>query len=200
MDAKNRKKYLRETVDNLDIAKELASNRYLLNVILSNLYRIQHTMNTNIAILKQEQRKTETEKVQPKEKDKKKKELRILNRINFERFSIKAEQHDALIREYGIDVVNEACMLLDGWLKTHPTKLKDNYKKLKQWAIHQVVKKRLSDISSDIVKASTTIDYKSIEDVIQAKKYIASVPSHIRNVDYGVKYLIEKFNIGGEVV
>lgn len=200
MDGKNRKKYLRETVDNLEIAKELASNRYLLNVILSNLYRMQHTLNTNIAILKQEKRKTETEKVLPKEKDKKKKELRVLNRINFERFSIKSEQHDALIREYGIDVVNEACMLLDGWLKTHPTKLKDNYKKLKQWAIHQVVKKRLSDISSDIVKASSTIDYKSIEDVIQAKKYIASVPSHIRNVDYGVKYLIDKFNIGGEIV
>ena len=190
---------LRDSIRDMDVAKELIANRYLLNVILTNLFRIQNTMNTNIDILKREKKNESKEKVTQKEKKDKRKEkkgLRSLSNINFEKFSITSDQHEALTREYGIDVVNEACILLDGWLKAKNKDVKDSYHKLKSWAIHQVMKKRLSDLASDIVIASTEVDYTLIEDELRAKKYINSVPSHIRNVDLGVKYLVAKFNFG----
>lgn len=196
--ASKKRLLLRDSIRDMDIAKELVANRYLLNVILTNLFRIQHTMNTNIDILKREKKKESKEKVTQKEKKdkrKEKKELRSLSLINFEKFSITSEQHEALTREYGIDVVNEACMLLDGWLKAKNRNVKDSYRKLKSWAIHQVMKKRLNDLTSDIIKASSEVDYTLIEDEVRAKKYIASVPSHLRNVDSGVKYLVDKFNL-----
>ena len=97
--------------------------------------------------------------------------------------------------EYGVEITTEACMILDGYLKNKSRDLKDNFRKLKQWAIHIAMKNRLSDVRKDIEQITTSIDVRTIEDVISAKKYIASVPPHIRNVDGDVKYLVDKFNI-----
>jgi hypothetical protein len=201
-------KYIREELERMDVAKELLTIRYLLSVILSNLYRMNSCSIDNFENLfdllqprveKTTEKKTEKKvplaSPQRKEIRKEKKRVKVVEQIQFEKFSIKATQYEALVKEYGVDIVTEACVLLDGYLIQTNRDIKDSYKKLKEWAIHQVTKKRLNDIRRDINIITTEVDYESIEDDITARKYIASVPNHRRNIDPAVKYLVNKFNI-----
>lgn len=182
-------RYTKEQLAQMDVAKELLINRYLLNTVISNLYRINRCMVENFEYL------LKHIDCPKKGKPIKKKEIARSERVQFEKFSITNEQYNALVNEYGVEVVTEACVILDGYLKTKSRDLKDNYKKLKQWAIHIAMKNRLSDVRQDIEQITSSIDVRDIGDVVTARKYINSVPSHIRNVDNDVKYLIDKFNI-----
>ena len=201
-------KYIKEELERMDVAKELLNIRYLLGVILSNLYRMNSCSIGNFEnlfeLLQGERTETKQEKKEKltakerKEIRKEKKKVKLVEQINFEKFTITATQYNALVKEYGIDVVVEACVLLDGYLKESNRDIKDSYTKLKQWAIHQVTKRRLNDIRRDINIITSEMDYESIEDEVTARKYIASVPSHRRNVEPSVRYLVDKFNLKGE--
>lgn len=191
----------------MDIARELLANRYMLNALLSSLYRIQLQLDNNFRILAKEKglmgKRTKKEERTKEENKKekgltKKKMLLSGGTIEFERFSLTARQHQALVKEYGADIVTEACILLDGYLRGRVKRPKDCYKKLKEWAIHLVMKDRLSDVRKDLSVIKTEVDYKAIEDKQTALRYIATVPSHIRNIEPGVKYLTEKFKLGEE--
>jgi hypothetical protein len=190
----------------MDIARELLINRYMLSSILTSLYRINASNNYNFGIIKSlldggAKEKNKEKKESPptpkerKENKKEKKRLLEIDIIQFEKFSITHTQYEALVREYGVEIVTEACVLLDGYLKEKNRNLKDSYKKLKEWAIHLVLKDRMSSLRTDIMVASTNLDYTKINDKVQALKYINSVPEHRRNIDNGVKYLIEKFKL-----
>lgn len=198
-------RYTKAQLERMDIARELLANRYMLNALLSSLYRIQLQFDHNFSIIYNAMK--EKGLIREEEKKERSKE-RIIRReltkekvmlteglVEFEKFSLTGRQYQALIREYGADVVNDACILLDGYLRERLTKPKDCYRKLKDWAIHLVMKERLRDIRRDITVIKNEIDYKTIEDKATAIKYIASVPSHIRNIDPATKYLVEKFNI-----
>lgn len=204
-----RDRYTKRQLERMDIARELLANRYMLNVILSTLYKLAISIDDFLEVAKQKEKgligKRTKKEERTKEEIKKEKGLTkkksVLNktRIEFEKFSLTARQHQALVREYGADVVSEACIMLDGYLRNRLTRPKDCYKKLKDWAIHLVMKERLRDIRRDINNINREIDYKAIEDKTTALRYIASVPSHVRNINPAVKYLVEKFNIDMEV-
>lgn len=201
--AKSRTRVVLDTINEMDIAKELLTNRYLLNVILTNLYKMQRVMANNFSVIesdlrkeKKNEKKEKSHTLKERKVKKEKKRIEKESIIEFEKFSITSEQYEALVNEYGVDIVNEACVLLDGWFKEYNRDIKDNFKKLKQWAVHQVMKKRLRDVMADVVRITSHYDYKEIEDIAVARRYIANVPSHLRNLDYGVKYLVEKFKLG----
>ena len=176
-----------------------------MSSILSSLYRIQQANDYNFKVLmgqakekKKEQKENPLTPKERKEIRKEKKRLLEVNIIAFEKFSVTIEQYDALVKEYGVEVVTEACVLLDGYLRTNNSNLKDSYKKLKEWAIHQAMKNRLNSLRSSIVQATTDIDYMDIKDSATALKYINSVPQHRRNIDSKVKYLITKFGLADD--
>lgn len=200
--------YIKEQLEQMNIARELLINRYMLSVILSNLFamdkKIAYFLDQDIKQRRQEikqEKKEEKESNKVKEKRKeinKEKKKAFTETIQFERFSITSEQYQALVNEYGVEVTTDACVFLDGYLKETGLQVKDYYRKLKQWAIHLVMRDRLSSIRRDIQKITQDIDYKTIEDKDTARKYIISVPDHMRNIDPAVKYLVEKFDIKGE--
>lgn len=201
-------RYTKAQLERMDIARELLANRYLLNALLSSLYRVQLQFDHNFSIIynslkekglirEEEKKKVIQKRTRKREITKEKIEL-TEGTIEFEKFSLTGRQYNALVKEYGSDVVNEACILLDGYLKQRLKKPKDCYKKLKDWAIHLVLKDRLVNVRKDLSVINREVDYKTIEDKPTALKYIASVPSHIRNIDPGVKYLVEKFEIKEE--
>ena len=196
--------YTKEELSNMGVAKELLTNRYLLSTILSNLYRMNRGMELNFEniydILQKNPAVIEPinkeEQIQVRKKARKhKKSVSVVEYVQFEKFSITSEQYETLVKEYGVDVVTEACIMLDGFFKDTNRDVKDSFIKLKQWAIHLVMKRRLANIRKDIVKITNAIEYDDIQDEATARKYIASVPDHMRNIDFGVKYLVEKFNI-----
>lgn len=187
-----------------DLARELLINRYMASCVLSNLYKMQEVMNYNFSVLNSTLKENKQEKKESshtlKERKEIKKEKKILQGgiIQFEKFSITNKQYEALVREYGIEIVTESCVLLDGYLKTTNRPLKDNFKKLKEWAISLSMKRRLNDLRTSIVMAGNTFDYKTIEDKKDALSYINSIPEYKRNIDKGVKYLVEKFELNKE--
>lgn len=201
-------RYTKTQLERMDIARELMANRYLLNAIIASLYRIQLQFDHNFTLLyegmkkkgwirKEEKKERSKERIKRKELPKEK-VLTTEGRIEFEKFSLTGSQYQALITEYGVDIVTEACILMDGYLRNTLKRPKDTYKKLKSWAIHLAMKNRLNDIRRDIEVISTEIDPNTIEDRDTAMKYIANVPSHIRNIDPGVRALTEKFNLSPE--
>lgn len=187
---------------NYDIARELLVNRYMLSCVLSNLYKMQEIMNYNFSVMngkiRKEQNNEKKENPQtPKERKENKKEKKLLQGgiVDFEKFSITDKQYKALVREYGIEIVTESCMLLDGYLKTTNRSLKDNFKKLKGWAISLSMKRRLNNMRNSMLMSKNSLDYKAIEEKKDALSYINSVPDYRRNIDKGVKYLVEKFEL-----
>lgn len=88
----------------MDIEKELKAIRYLLNDIILSIY------NLNVAV----------NELTP---DKKQRKLRDPNAggntIAFDLFAIKKEVFDDLVNTYGIDIVNQACVKLDEFIKVN---------------------------------------------------------------------------------
>lgn len=202
------RKYIKDHLQNIDLARELNGIKYMLTVVLSNQFRLQNSIDFNISLLveekekRKENKKEKQEKVIPKEikeiNKEKKKEVRREQYIQFEKFSIKARQYEALVQTYGHDVMTDAIILLDGYIKRSGKHPRDIYNKLKNWAIHQAMKQRINEIQEDIISIATEVDHTKITDLKTALKFIANVPSHLRNVDPSVKYLVDKFGIGKE--
>ena len=182
----------------MDLARELLVNRYLLSAVLSNLYKLDTMVGNKLNQIAKEKKNEKKISSTPPKRKVRKKEKEDAQAIYFERFSILPEQYQALIEEYGVEITTEACVMLDGYLKTTNTNLKDNFKKLKEWAIHLVMKERLSNLRADIMEASNDFNVEQIEDKVTALKYINSVPRYKRNIDKGVKYLVDKFKLGDE--
>lgn len=201
-------RYTKVQLERMDIARELMANRYLLNSVIASLYRIQLQFDHNFQLLvdimkkkgwiEKEQKKESTKERIKRKRLPKEKVLTTEGQVEFEKFSLTGSQYRALIAEYGVDIVTEACILMDGYLRRTLKRPKDTYRKLKDWAIHLAMKNRLNDIRKDIEVISTEIDPDTIEDRETAMKYVANVPSHIRNVDPVVKALTEKFNLSPE--
>lgn len=186
------------------VRDELNIIRYLISCILLNLYKTQQVNDYNFAIinslLRKEQNKEKKENPlsSPKGRKENKKEKKLCKRcdtIEFEKFSLKATDYQALVNEYGVEVVTRGAVILDGYLKPTGRTLKDNYKKLKEWAISLAMKERINKQRTAIIMAGKSFDINSIEDRSTALKYIDSIPEYRRNIDKNVQTLIEKFEL-----
>lgn len=170
-----------------NITHELLVNRYMLSVILCNLYTLIDAVQS-----KERMMSSLIDKKKQREVLKRQKQLDI---IEFEHFAITNTQYRLLLDEYGAEVVTNACVILDKFIQNLGRPLKNPYKKLKEWAINLSMKDKLSEYTSTITQAITAVDYKTIEDEAMARQYIAGTPVYLRSVDEGCKYLMEKFNL-----
>lgn len=170
-----------------NITHELLVNRYMLSVILTNLYTLIDAV--------QSKDRTLSKLIDKKTYNSIVKQQQEINTIEFGYFTITDKQYRILVGEYGLEVVSNACVILDKYIQNLGRPLKNPYKKLREWAINLSMKERLSEYTSTITQAITSVNYEQIEDINMARQYIAGVPSHLRTLDEGCKYLKEKFNI-----
>lgn len=170
-----------------NITHELLVNRYMLATLMTNIYALMDAV--------QSKERTLAKLIDKKTYDKIVKTQKATDTIEFQYFSITNKQYQALINEYGVEVVTNACVILDKYLRDLGRPLKDPYQKLKQWAVNLAMKERLSEYTSEITKQVTNMDYKLIDNETTARQYIAGIPFYLRTVDEGCKYLTERFNL-----
>lgn len=176
----------KDLYNKMNIVHELLVNRYMLSVLLTNVF--------NLIEIQQNKERLLTNLLD--EKDKKKfNRTPPVDDIEFNNFKISNKFYQRLIKEYGAEVVTNACVILDKYIETTGKKPKRVDMKLKDWAIKLAMQDRLSNYTSTICQAITQIDYHDIDTVENARKYIQGTPSYLRNIDEGCKYLKEKFNL-----
>lgn len=167
-----------------NIANELLVNRYMLSVLLTNVFNLIDLLETKEKTLKRLLPKEEQKNIKP-----------IKDTIDFNNFSLSNKQYQALLNNYSAEVVSNACVILDKYIQTSGKNFKHPYKKLKEWAINLAMKEKLSDYNSTICQAVTAIDYHDIDTKENARRYIQGTPFYLRNIDEGCKYLKEKFDL-----
>ena len=174
----------KDLYNKFSITHELLVNRYMLTVLLTNIFNLIDLLETKERTLKKLLPKEEQKFIKP-----------IADTIEFNNFTLSNKQYQALLNEYGAEVVSNACVILDKYIQTSGKNIKQPYKKLKEWAINLAMKEKLSDYSSTICQAITAIDYHDIDNIENARKYIQGTPVYLRNIDEGCKYLKERFNL-----
>lgn len=177
----------KDTYNKFNITQELLVNRYMLSVLLINTFNL-------IELLQAKERST-LALLDSKTKSKLKKQVEIKPEIEFNNFKVTVQQYEALVREYGAEVVSNACVILDKYIQTSGKQVLKPYQKLKDWAINLAMKEKLSDYTSTITQAVKNVDYKLIEDKATAIQYIKGIPIYLRNIDEGCNYLKEKFKL-----
>lgn len=177
------------------------ANRYLLTVILNEVAKIADVIDS-LDLTKKERKAERKEKFShtlSKEKKEEKKE-RKLDRIEFQFFTLKANQFKALTNEFGASVTSDACTMLDRMIGTLGYSTKQPARKLKQICEELKIRDSLYDKVATLASTVRKFDYHLLETKADAMKYIYSTPSYLRNVDEGVKYLSEKFSIDVESI
>lgn len=192
-------------LDKQSIMREILSVKYLLNALLISIYNMNdrnaksfNIINNDIArilgrVISDDN--TGKSKLTRRKVASNKTNIDEAKYIQFEKFKIKDSQYRALVNEYDIDIVTEACVELDLYLKTSGKKINNVYAKLKNWAIHIALKKKYCTIHNDIMKSSKEFNVEMIDNKNDAIKYIASVPTHMRNLNKEVRFLVEKFGL-----
>ena len=174
----------KDLYNKFNIVHELLVNRYMLTVLLTNVFNLIDLLETKERTLRKLLPKEEQNSIKP-----------IEDTIEFNNFTLSNKQYQALLNEYGAEVVTNACVILDKYIQTSGKNIKQPYKKLKEWAINLAMRDKLSDYNSTICQAITNIDYHDIDTIENARKYIQGTPVYLRNIDEGCKYLKEKFNL-----
>lgn len=177
----------KDLYNKFNIVHELLVNRYMLSVLLTNVFNLIEILQAN--------NKATKSLLDIDTKKKLDKDIKLIDKIDFNNFSITNKQYQALLNTYDAEIVSNACVILDKYIQVSGKKLKHPYKRLKEWAINLAMKERLSDYTSTICQAVTNIDYHDIDTKENARKYIQGTPMYLRNIDEGCKYLKEKFNI-----
>lgn len=174
----------KDLYNKFSITHELLVNRYMLSVLLTNVFNLIELLETKERTLKKLLPKEEQKLIKP-----------IKDTIEFNNFTLSNKQYQALLNEYGAEVVSNACVILDKYIQSSGKNIKQPYKKLKEWAINLAMREKLSDYNSIICQAITAIDYHDIDTIDNARKYIQGTPVYMRNIDEGCKYLKERFNL-----
>lgn len=174
----------KDLYNKFNITHELLVNRYMLSVLLTNIFNLIELLETKERTLKKLLPKEEQRLIKP-----------IKDTIEFNNFTLSNKQYQALLNEYGAEVVSNACVILDKYIQSSGKNIKQPYKKLKEWAINLAMREKLSDYNSTICQAITAIDYQDIDTIENARKYIQGTPVYMRNIDEGCKYLKGKFNL-----
>ena len=174
----------KDLYNKFNIVNELLVNRYMLTVLLTNVFNLIDLLETKERTLKKLLPKEEQKLIKP-----------IKDTIEFNNFKLSNKQYQALLNEYGAEVVSNACVILDKYIETSGKTLQRPDKKLKEWAINLAMKEKLSDHLADMTKVITNIDYRDIDTIELARSYIKGIPVYLRTVDEGCIYLKEKFNL-----
>lgn len=206
-------------VNKLNIYHEVKAMRYLQSVIMSNLISLgdylvdlqrDNTRGLNrleelLQRKEKEERKEnkEQEKVSQtllKEKEKKeKKEERekkltlFPEKLEFQFFSLSSKKYNALVREYGADVVNDSCVILDKLIGLSGRSYKKVDAKLTEICINLAMRDSLTEKLSYTANTIRKVEYKLIDNLSDARKYYLATPSYLRRVDKGCVWLVSQF-------
>ena len=181
-------------ITKLNIAHELTANRYLLTVLLTEMATLSDTVGTLLQKERKENRKEKGSHTLLKEKKKEKKE-RDSSSIEFEFFKVSCKSFNALVNQYGYDIVIDACSMLDKMCGTSGKSWKRPAVKLREICESYKTRETLSSKVNSLAKTIRKIDIKNIETKEDAFKYIFSVPSYLRNVDKNCIELAKRFEI-----
>lgn len=176
-------------ISNLDIAKELVINRYMLSSLLTNVFML---------LDKVEEKERRISRILKEKKLRRTMSTRTAEMVNFTMFSIRASQYRALCNEFGNEIAANACVITDTYMKKTGTTYKDPYQKIRTWGIILAMKEKLGDYTNELASKILDFDYELIDNEDQAKQYIKAMPKYMRNIDKGCKYLREKFNLEEE--
>lgn len=184
MDKDYRNKY-----DKFQIATEILTNRYMLTALLVNVH--------NLCYYLEAREKTMRELLPPEKRDKVHKTIQYKDSIAFDRFKVSARFFNALIRQYGAEVVCYSCVQLDTFLKKtakeySPAKIR---KRLREYAEMYINKRKASDMLADAINLTLSMDYKMIDTPELARQYIEGIPWYRRDVSEECKYLRDKFGL-----
>lgn len=184
MDKDYRNKY-----DKFNIATEILTNRYMLTALLVNV--------NNLCYYLEAREKTMRELLPPDKRKAIHKTIQYRDTVEFDRFSISSRFFNALVRQYGGEVVSYSCVQLDSYLKRtakelSPEKIRSM---LKDYAEMYTSKKKASDALADAINITLSMDYKLIDNEVTARQYIEGTPWYERDISEGCIYLKEKFNL-----
>lgn len=188
---------LASDVTKLNIAHELSANRYLLTVLLTEMATLTDTVGLLLQRERKEQRTEKGSHTLLKEKKKEKKE-RDTSSIEFEFFKVSSKSFQALINEYGYDIVVDACSMLDKICGTSGKSWKRPAVKLREICESYKTREAISSRVNRLAKTIRKINVDNIETKEDAIKYIYSVPEYMRNVDKDCIKLRNKFNLEKE--
>lgn len=179
----------RNKYDKFQIATEILVNRYMLTTLLVNVnnlcYYLEAREKTMRALLPQDKREAIHKTIQYRDT------------IEFDRFKVSSRFFNALVRQYGAEVVSYSCVQLDTYLKRtakeySPPEIR---KRLKEYANMYTSKKKASDVLAEAINTTLSMDYKLIETEEVARQYIEGTPWYERDISEGCNYLKEKFNL-----
>lgn len=164
---------------------EVKTNRYLLNNIALSLFETNKKLDIILKDLN-------------KNKDHESKPLKPIPKheaVKFELFAINESKYKQLIEEYGVDVVNKACVMLDDFIRDNGyIPHRTPYQALKKVLIVEALKSKLDTLKVDTVDIKD-IDVSLIDNKKDALTYILNTPAHLRNISNDVIYLKKKFEI-----
>lgn len=168
------------------IAIELKSIRYLINNLITTLFDVKELL--TLLLAKEGIKKTP-------DKPRKKANKTDDNKIKFDLFALTERQYNALIKEYGYDIVCRACAMLDDYVRDKGyVPYKNPALALKKCMVIHAMKQKIEEQKVGFVTFKD-IDHTLIDNKADAISFINSVPKHIRNVDPSVRQLVERFNI-----
>lgn len=167
---------------------ELYSIRYLINNLIFSQYEINRKLDILLEREGKEYKKKPVARPKSMEDD-----------VHFDLFSLTNQQYQKLIDKYGVDLTSKCCLALDHFIKTNgcmPYKnpLESITKVIAVNVMKDEIDKHKQELGS-IPIYDYDIDYETISTPEDARMFIKSIPSHIRNIDSRVKYLVEKFNL-----
>lgn len=196
---------IQREVNRLNIAHELMANRYLLSVVVAQLANLEDSVALLSATFSKKERKETKEQEKfshtlSKEKEKKEKKERNTTKVNFTYFSLTGKQFQSLVKGYGANVATDACVMMDYLIGTKHCTYKNTYRKVKELAEQFKTRDNLYNRTHEMARITRSVDYHLIETKEDAMKYIFSTPSYYRNIDEGVKYLVDKFSIDVDVI
>ena len=206
-------------VNKLNIYHEVKAMRYLQSVIMGNLISLgdylvdiqkENTRRLNrleqlVQRKEKEERKEEKEQekvshtlLKEKEKKEKKEEREkklsaFPEKLEFQFFSLSSKKYNALVREYGADVVNDSCVILDKLIGLSGRSYSKVDAKLEEICINLAMRDSLTEKLSYSANTIRKVEYRLIDNIEDARKYYLSTPSYLRRVDKGCVYLVSKY-------
>lgn len=173
--------------NNSELLKEILVNRYLLVRMLNKIDSIVDTIRERDELLN---------KIIPEVDKKRLENIRKQDeKMEFECFTISTKQYEALINFFGVEVVTDATVILDKYIRRTGKKYKSYYQRLKELCTRLSKQEKIKEELDDLIRQARQIHFSMIEDKQLAVAYIKSVPEYLQNIDEGCKYLKEKFEL-----
>ena len=171
----------------MDSNTELLSIRYLIN----NLIFSNYELNRKLDLLLEKEGKSLQGKPKPRPKTAEKD-------ITFDLFSLSESQYQKLIDKFGVDLTSKCCLALDNFIRNKGfMPYKNGYDSITKIIALNVMKKELdkNKQTKEVVIYNNDIDINTITSASDARKFIKSIPSHLRNIDNRVEILVNKFDL-----